>query len=332
MDDPGGDIAAGREGALGRRGDGARSRSSPPGPRSGTGAGRVCTSSWNKALGYLPRRGRGVTDIAACVVLADPIAAAMDRVRADVLPGLVGQGEVNLPWRRGQTPRGHRVGEPQPPGVYSTLEAMVKSGVCVGATLRAGGASEPARWGDTDEVAPDDQLAIRGPFPGFSQANDAVNARLREVVAEWAAAEGAHVLELYAGHGNLTLALAPGAASVRAVEMSEEAARFGTANARAAGFDHVTFIPGDVAKHIKGPADIVVLDPPRTGAKDVMAAILALRPRRIVYVSCDVATLGRDLATLREGGYAPTRARAFDMFPQTAHVESVVLAEPVGGG
>jgi tRNA/tmRNA/rRNA uracil-C5-methylase (TrmA/RlmC/RlmD family) len=77
---------------------------------------------------------------------------------------------------------------------------------------------------------------------------------------------------------------------------------------------------------------VVVLDPPRAGARDAIAGIVARRPRRVVYVACDPATLARDVRALRGAGYAPDAAVALDMFPQTAHVEAVVRLVPAGRG
>ena len=72
--------------------------------------------------------------------------------------------------------------------------------------------------------------------------------------------------------------------------------------------------------------DVIVVDPPRKGvSRDVIAAMLEMAPKRIVYVSCDPATLARDVKLLREGGYALTHAEAFDLFPRCAHVETVIL-------
>jgi 23S rRNA (uracil1939-C5)-methyltransferase len=72
---------------------------------------------------------------------------------------------------------------------------------------------------------------------------------------------------------------------------------------------------------------VVVLDPPRAGAKDALAGIALLKPKRIVYVSCDPGTLRRDLGLLAGLGYVATHARGFDMFPHTPHVETVVKLE-----
>jgi tRNA/tmRNA/rRNA uracil-C5-methylase (TrmA/RlmC/RlmD family) len=93
-----------------------------------------------------------------------------------------------------------------------------------------------------------------------------------------------------------------------------------------------------VATALTGPsrpprADVVVLDPPRTGAgREVIEAIVGLRPRVVVYVACDPAALARDVAIAAEAGYPLAGLRAFDLFPMTHHVECVATLRPAGGG
>ena len=94
-----------------------------------------------------------------------------------------------------------------------------------------------------------------------------------------------------------------------------------------------TVLAGDVAAVLaeqdRGHVDLVVLDPPRTGAKRaVVEHIVALTPRAVAYVACDPAALARDVAIFAEHGYALTGLRAFDLFPMTHHVECVALLEP----
>lgn len=88
---------------------------------------------------------------------------------------------------------------------------------------------------------------------------------------------------------------------------------------------------GDALDYVRsarsGSFELVVLDPPRAGAKELMAPLSKLAPDRILYVSCAPSTLGRDLGMLRDGGYRVTEARAFNLFPRTAHVETVVALE-----
>ena len=142
--------------------------------------------------------------------------------------------------------------------------------------------------------------------------------------------DGALVWDLYAGVGLLSLPLAAAGAEVVAVEGHRRAAAHAADNARRAGYDlEVLAEPVARAVHRVGdddrdPPDIVVLDPPRSGAgPDITTALARLAPAAIVYVACDPAALARDARTLAEAGYALVEAVALDLFPMTHHVEVV---------
>ncbi|HJR90658.1 MAG TPA: TRAM domain-containing protein [Aeromicrobium sp.] len=142
---------------------------------------------------------------------------------------------------------------------------------------------------------------------------------------------GERALDLYAGVGLFSsfLAEAVGASGhVTAVEGNRAASRWAAENLKP--FDHATVRCAPVERSIDGMlADIVVLDPPRAGAKrKVVEAIAALRPRAVAYVACDPAALARDVSYFAEAGYATTQLRAFDLFPMTHHVECVALLAP----
>ena len=139
------------------------------------------------------------------------------------------------------------------------------------------------------------------------------------------------VLDLYCGVGTITLAMASAAGRVIGVEVIPQAVEDAKDNARRNGIENAEFFCGDAgqaaleleAKGIK--ADVVVVDPPRKGLNaDTIEALHRFSPRRIVYVSCDPATLARDVALLKERGYVLKNALAADLFPRCAHVESVV--------
>ncbi len=139
------------------------------------------------------------------------------------------------------------------------------------------------------------------------------------------------VLDLYCGVGTITLAMAGAARRVIGVEVVPEAVQNAKDNARRNGIENAEFFCGDAGQAalqleqsgIK--ADVVVVDPPRKGLNaDTIEAIARMNPRRIVYVSCDPATLARDVALLKERGYQLKNALAADLFPRCAHVESVV--------
>jgi len=139
------------------------------------------------------------------------------------------------------------------------------------------------------------------------------------------------VLDLYCGVGTITLAMAGAAGKVIGVEVIPQAVEDARDNAKRNGIENAEFFCGDAGqaalelerKGIK--ADVVVVDPPRKGLNaDTIEALHRFSPRRIVYVSCDPATLARDVALLKERGYSLKNAIAADLFPRCSHVESVV--------
>jgi 23S rRNA (uracil1939-C5)-methyltransferase len=133
-------------------------------------------------------------------------------------------------------------------------------------------------------------------------------------------------VELYAGAGNLTIALARVLGDLVAVESSRAACDAARKNLAVRGLA-ARVVEADAASHAWSPATrVLVLDPPRTGARDVAARLAASRVRRVVYVSCDPQTLGRDLALLAPA-YALASVDVFEMFPQTSHVETVVALD-----
>jgi 23S rRNA (uracil1939-C5)-methyltransferase len=174
----------------------------------------------------------------------------------------------------------------------------------------------------------------------FQQANRGANALLVERALELLRPDGADVLELFCGAGNFTGPLAARARSVAAVEQQGPAlelarADLGDAAPRSGGAGLVRFFAGDalsVARAFareRGPTarrfTAALLDPPRDGAKGIGPALRDLGVGRAVYVSCDVATLARDLRAAVEAGYRVEEVVAFDLFPQTHHVEGLAL-------
>ena len=144
---------------------------------------------------------------------------------------------------------------------------------------------------------------------------------------------GRLAVDLYAGVGLFTLPLARRFSRVISVESGREAAQFARHNIAANQAANVELQPARVEQWLAEflrrrtaedePVDLLLLDPPRAGAADVIEAIVALQPARVVYVSCDPTTLARDLRGLIDGGYALDRVTGVDLFPQTYHVETV---------
>jgi len=139
------------------------------------------------------------------------------------------------------------------------------------------------------------------------------------------------VLDLYCGVGTISLVMSKAAGKVIGVEVVEQAVADAKDNAMRNGIDNAEFLCADAgaaALELEKQgvqADVVVVDPPRKGLNaDAIEALARFAPRTIVYVSCDPATLARDVALLKQRGFALKNAQAFDLFPRTAHVESVV--------
>ncbi|EMS9660525.1 TPA: 23S rRNA (uracil(1939)-C(5))-methyltransferase RlmD [Klebsiella aerogenes] len=168
----------------------------------------------------------------------------------------------------------------------------------------------------------------------FIQVNDGVNQKMVRTALAWLDIQPQdRVLDLFCGMGNFTLPLAKAAASVVGVEGVPTLVAKGRENAALNGLQNVTFFHENLEEDVTRQAwakhgfDKILLDPARAGAPGVMAHIIKLAPRRMVYVSCNPATLARDSEALLQAGYRIQRLAMLDMFPHTGHLESIVLFE-----
>lgn len=168
----------------------------------------------------------------------------------------------------------------------------------------------------------------------FIQVNEGVNQKMVSSALAWLDVQpGDRVLDLFCGMGNFTLPLATRAASVVGVEGVPALVEKGRENAQQNGLHNVTFFHENLEEDVtrqpwaKHGFDKVLLDPARAGAASVMQHIIKLQPGRIVYVSCNPATLARDSEALFRAGYQIQRLAMLDMFPHTGHLESMVLFE-----
>lgn len=169
----------------------------------------------------------------------------------------------------------------------------------------------------------------------FYQVNPGQTKKLYQKALDYAGLTGNEtVWDLYCGIGTISLFLAQKAGHVYGVEINPQAIRDAKENAKLNGIENVTFytgaaedfVPGayDGTKELPAP-DVIVVDPPRKGCDPLLIdTLLKAAPERIVYVSCDPATLARDIALLRDGGYELQRFCGCDMFSQSGHVETVV--------
>jgi tRNA/tmRNA/rRNA uracil-C5-methylase (TrmA/RlmC/RlmD family) len=144
------------------------------------------------------------------------------------------------------------------------------------------------------------------------------------------------VIDAYCGCGLFSVFLAPFSENIFAIELDEKAIKFAQMNAAKENIKNVTFVRGDVGEELSrekiklqpDSIDLLILDPPRAGCSEsVLKAITRLRPRRLIYISCNPVTQARDMKFLNESGYDIVSLRPFDMFPQTQHIEIIGLLE-----
>jgi len=249
-----------------------------------------------KTIGYYERGSRKVCDVSDCAVLRPELQAVLEQVRSTDWSNI--------------------------PGDLKHLEV----------TASGNGSSLSPELGDlrTDVVTV--QIAREHysyNAAAFFQANEfLLEPLLNAAIAD---ASGDFAIDLYSGVGLFTIAMARRFTKVVAVESSTEAIRFARANLREAELQNAKVVSVTATEWFRessrkpGSVDFLLLDPPRAGAESiVIKGILDLRPARLCYVSCDPATLARDLKKLIAGGYELISVEAFDMFPQTHHVETVV--------
>lgn len=172
-------------------------------------------------------------------------------------------------------------------------------------------------------------VRARAPAGVFTQVNVDVNALLVGAVVDGARARNlTRFCDLFAGAGNFALALLRAGMSGTAVERDARAVDAARRAAEEAGLDARTFVADDAEHFLSSRRslptfDLVVVDPPRRGAKEILAHVVRLSPRHVAMVSCDPVTLARDLATLTASGYDLGDVCGFDMFPHTHHLESL---------
>jgi len=169
--------------------------------------------------------------------------------------------------------------------------------------------------------------------PGsFFQVNPEQNQRLVQTVLQFSEVDQeGRVIDLYAGAGNLTLSLAMEAREVLGIEENRMAFEDAQFNAERNGIKNGYFIQGRVEDVFldwkREPPDLIVLDPPRTGCKTILDQVVRLKPKKIIYVSCEPTTFARDLGLFSERGYSLQRLSLIDIFPQTYHMETVGLLQ-----
>lgn len=192
------------------------------------------------------------------------------------------------------------------------------------------------RVGDLHDQQPAYQIAIGFKPLDFTQVNAAINRDMVQLALKWLDIKpGDHALDLFAGLGNFTLPMARFAKKVTAIELEPAMVQRAEASARANGITNTQhqvgnlFEPDPTLAWMQQSFDRILLDPPRAGAEALLAHIARMHPKRIVYISCHPGTLARDAHSLiHEHGYTLIAAGVMDMFPHTAHIESIAVFEP----
>jgi 23S rRNA (uracil1939-C5)-methyltransferase len=270
-------------------------------------------------LGYFESGSRNVCDVAVCAVLAPPLQDTLESLRARMQEGSLSENARDFRAVVGD-------------------EGVSTSPGAGGPIIREGADSSSQRKEVHDITRVIAGESYRLNAESFFQATEGLLPQLIDTAI--ADANGETALDLYCGVGLFTLPLARRFKRVIGIESDAAAVGFARANLARAGLANAEIDNQNVGRWLEdlrrntlsrpseglGSAiEFVLLDPPRTGAESrVITEILDLRPRRISYVSCDPATLARDLRKLIAGGYAIQTVAAFDMFPQTHHIETVV--------
>ncbi len=295
------------------------------------------------AVGFHRFRSHETIDLSACPLLLPALNDALGRVRDALVPRAAGaqppraeivagdDGRVEVAFGVLPAPRGiererllaaaaewpalRGLYWENEPGVFEILRA---SGEPLGYTVPDAGGAE---------------RRISFDVRAFTQANLAANRSLVEaLLAATADVDGARLLDLYGGCGNFSVPLLPRLAAAHLVDSSAPALAHAEGNARAAA----PLAPVDVSlgrceavleRLVDAGArfDVVLLDPPRSGATGALRSLARLAPPLIVYVSCNVPTLARDLRSLLREGYTLSSIRLFDLYPQTAHIEALAV-------
>jgi 23S rRNA (uracil1939-C5)-methyltransferase len=278
-------------------------------------------------LGFLRRRSHEVIDLVSCPILAPGIDRCLDPLRRGPLPHLAGRAELRLADGIDGPIAAIRPEGPSRSELYDEARRLVP-GTLAGIAVEAGGVASGVIGAGSARVLAGDGEPLLIPASSFGQANPEINRKLAGIVAGWAGRIGAEsAIELFAGAGNLTVVFGRFVERLTAVEIDPAACAAARVNLARRGLDRVHVVAGDAGARFAADGakvDLVVLDPPRAGAAELMERIANARPAHVIHVSCNPAALKREAAVLAAAGYRVVEARGFDMSPQTPHVEAAV--------
>ena len=295
-------------------------------------------------VGFRERSSPYIAELQACEILAEPVGQLIG-----ALATLIGRlsirrrlPQIEVAVADGVTALVLRVLDPPTEDDIAALREF-ESGHALQLYLQPGGLetvqplTPPARV--LEYALPGLPVGIRFEPTDFIQVNGVLNQQMvAQAIRLLAPQAGDSALDLYCGLGNFSLPLARQVARVTGVEGDAGLVARSRGNAARNGIENAEFHTADLAAEhprgawVRGPYDLVLLDPPRAGALAVLPLVAAAGPRRIVYVSCHAGTLARDAGILaRQHGYRLQAAGIMDMFPHTSHVESIAVFEPAVG-
>jgi len=288
-------------------------------------------------IGFYRPNSHVVVDIERCLLLPPPIQRVLDLLREELPcapdPGCIphvdvacgDDGDIRLLMHF--SPKAHRQQRIwlQDFAKRHQINACLQSGRKETIELVYGKA-------DLSVFVDQPLIALRHGPGGFAQVNSAQNRNLIIEILTILDLQGTeNVLELFCGVGNFSLPIARRAGRLTGIEEYAPSVEAADKNAVANNLQNIHFHTADASKAMNrftvDEFDLVVLDPPRSGSIQVSREILKIRPLRVLYVSCDPATLARDLKLMVSDGYRIVSSRPFDLFPQTWHIESVTLLE-----
>ncbi len=284
----------------------------------------VAANGHHVKIGYRGARSHEIVAVARCGVLDDGLAALFEALPR-LLAGSRGDGEATLALGTGRRPVFDlRFAGTVSDAALRRLDEAITARTLAGCKIALERAREPLVFGDPRPVVQGaDGRELVAASGGFAQASDEAGTALARHVAGLAAsASAAKAIELFAGCGTLTIALAGAVGQLTAVEHDEPAVKALRQNVESRGLS-VKVRLEDANTLALPKADLVVLDPPRGGAPGAIERIVGMRPKRVIYVSCNALTLARDLAPLVGARYRIETLDLFDVFPQTSHVEVV---------
>src|SRR5262245_1106443 len=287
-----------------------------------------------KRIGFFRAFSHNLVEVDNCLIADQPLNQAIQRLRTWI-------DELETPVEHVEIVTGDDPDEVVAAGKIGGEFVLRDDSVCERLTDQAHGinglilyaANWRKEWGQTAvTVRSDDSTCLKVKGDVFTQVNAEGNRKLlRELVAAGGFDKNDRLLELYSGSGNLTLPLAKLAYKVVAVESYRQSVDSAKRGAQLNGIANVRWICAHVPAAVKQLAkqrerfSKIILDPPRAGAKGIGRSLAALGAEKILYVSCNPATLARDLAALVAHGYRLTSVQPIDLFPHTFHVESLAV-------